>query len=144
MRYALRLNDLPAIGYLWCALWLVDWRVRHTPPAALMMAEPVSAAACSDPWPVIRRIVTLVETAARYHPANTSCLRRALMIRRLLADRGISTQLVLGARRREDQTIGFHAWLNYNGEPVTDASDVACRFSILTDPDIEHVLPTMR
>ncbi|MGN6558780.1 MAG: lasso peptide biosynthesis B2 protein [Solirubrobacterales bacterium] len=49
-------------------------------------------------------------------PGDTRCLRRSLVLTRLLARRGISAQLVIGARTAPEFLA--HAWVEHDGNPV--------------------------
>ena len=86
-----------------------------------------------DPLPLIRRYRRAVEIAARNHLYPMLCLRRSLVLRWLLARQGVPTRLRLGVRRDEGK-VAAHAWLEYEGRPVTDPPDVAERFATLAGP----------
>lgn len=75
----------------------------------------------------IRALGELVNIAARHHPLPATCLSRSLLLRWLLHRRGISTELRLGARLA-DGKLDAHAWVEWNGEPVNDETDIASRF----------------
>jgi Transglutaminase-like superfamily len=59
---------------------------------------------------VVRMLVLL--------PGDTRCLRRSLVLTQLLARRGISSRLVIGARTAPDFLA--HAWVEFEGIPVLD------------------------
>jgi hypothetical protein len=59
---------------------------------------------------VVRTLVLL--------PGDTRCLRRSLVLTQLLARRGISSRLVIGARTAPDFLA--HAWVELDGIPVLD------------------------
>jgi Transglutaminase-like superfamily len=54
-------------------------------------------------------------------PGDTRCLARSLVLTRLLARRGLSAKLVIGARATPDFLA--HAWVEYGGEPVLPPGD---------------------
>lgn len=54
-------------------------------------------------------------------PGDTRCLVRSLVLTRLLARRGISAKLVIGARARPDFLA--HAWVEHGGKPVLAPGD---------------------
>jgi hypothetical protein len=56
-----------------------------------------------------------------------NCLSRALGLQRWLAVRGVTSVVRFGARP-EGAALAAHAWLEYGGTPITDASDVADQF----------------
>jgi hypothetical protein len=57
----------------------------------------------------------VVRTLA-FLPGDTRCLRRSLVLTSLLARRGISAQLVIGARTAPEFLA--HAWVEHDGNPV--------------------------
>jgi Transglutaminase-like superfamily len=57
----------------------------------------------------------VVRTLA-FLPGDTRCLRRSLVLTSLLARRGISAQLVIGARTAPEFLA--HAWVEHEGNPV--------------------------
>lgn len=62
----------------------------------------------------VTRLLTLV-------PGDTRCLVRSLVLTRLLARRGITAKLVIGARTSPDFLA--HAWVEHAGEPVLSPGD---------------------
>jgi len=52
-------------------------------------------------------------------PTDRRCLIRSLVLSRLLARRGIPALLVLGVRPAADEPFVAHAWVEYDGHPVT-------------------------
>jgi hypothetical protein len=65
----------------------------------------------------IDRLQALVRTAARHHVYPMSCLRRALVLRRLLCRRGIAAELQIGVHKHEN-ALRAHAWLQLDGQPA--------------------------
>jgi hypothetical protein len=59
-------------------------------------------------WIVVR-VLTLL-------PGDTRCLRRSLVLTRMLARRGIPSRLVIGARTEPEFLA--HAWVECDGVPV--------------------------
>jgi hypothetical protein len=68
-----------------------------------------------------RRLGRAVSKALTVVPGDTRCLTRSLVLMRLLARRGISARLVIGARAAP----GFlaHAWVVYDGHAVLATGD---------------------
>jgi hypothetical protein len=62
------------------------------------------------------RLGWIVVRTLAYLPGDTRCLRRSLVLTQLLARRGISTRLVIGARTAPDFLA--HAWVEHEGSPV--------------------------
>jgi Transglutaminase-like superfamily len=81
-------------------------------PARPETAETL-AEARSLGWVVSRTLVHV--------PGDTRCLARSLVLTRLLARRGISAKLVIGARAAPEFLA--HAWVEHAGDPVLDPGD---------------------
>ena len=73
--------------------------------------------------PAATRIAWLVEKAGQYCPLGTSCLKEALVLSRLLAQRGVSTTLRIGVGHRAE-AFAAHAWLEQDGRVILGDSDV--------------------
>jgi hypothetical protein len=70
-----------------------------------------------DLRPPVSRLARLVETAGRYCPMGTSCLKEALVLSWLLARRGMPATLRIGVGR-PDGTFAAHAWLEQDGRVI--------------------------
>lgn len=68
-----------------------------------------------------RRLGRATVRTLRLLPGDTRCLRRSLVVLRLLARRGIAARLVIGARTGPDFLA--HAWVEHGGEPVLSPLD---------------------
>jgi hypothetical protein len=68
-----------------------------------------------------RRLGRATVRTLRFLPGDTRCLRRSLVVVRLLARRGIEARLVIGARTAPDFLA--HAWVEHGGEPVLSPLD---------------------
>jgi len=113
---------------MWCALALVDIRLRLLPYRlnqkllrADQPADPTSVDASRNEE--ILMIARLVGAASR-HPFvfNMSCLRQALVIRSRLKSMDIRAALVYGARKNAS---GFsaHAWVEAGGMNINGGSE---------------------
>lgn len=67
------------------------------------------------------RLGRAVERTLRLAPGDTRCLTRSLVLTRLLARRGIPSQLVIGAGT--EPSFFAHAWVEHAGQPVLAAGD---------------------
>ena len=105
---ALRVQPFPLVR---------DWATAGAPGKAVSATES-------------RRVERLVDCAARHHLYPMRCLRRALVLQRLLWQRGIATELRLGVAR-EGEALNAHAWLERDGRPLGEPGDVAQRFAPL-------------
>jgi hypothetical protein len=63
-----------------------------------------------------RRLGWIVVRTLAFLPGDTRCLRRSLVLTRMLARRGIQARLVIGARTAPDFLA--HAWVEHEGVPV--------------------------
>jgi hypothetical protein len=68
-----------------------------------------------------RRLGWSVARTLRLMPGDTRCLARSLVLTRLLAQRGISAKLVIGARASPEFLA--HAWVECEGQPVLSPGD---------------------
>jgi hypothetical protein len=67
------------------------------------------------------RLGQAVQRTLRLAPGDTRCLTRSLVLTRILARRGISSTLVIGARAKP--RFQAHAWVEQAGQPVLPAGD---------------------
>lgn len=114
---------------VWLALALTDFRLKFLPyrmNKSFIFAQNSgdsgtnSAEDDETRVAITRRTATIVARAAG-HPFifTMSCLRRSLVLRALLARRGVSSRLVLGAASVPapggGSRIAHHAWLEVSG-----------------------------
>ena len=74
-----------------------------------------------------RVIANTVRVAARHGIYQANCLEQSLILRLLLARKGIKSELRFGARK-EDFRLEAHAWVECCGVPLNEASDVHEQF----------------
>ncbi len=67
------------------------------------------------------RAARLVEAAAGRQPVRPTCLVKALALHALLRRRGISADLVVGARPATGR-LDAHAWVEHRGVPIPDGA----------------------
>lgn len=84
-------------------------------------------------WADAESIARVVVVAARHHLYPMTCLRRALVLERLLAERGIPAVLRIGVRKDKE---GFraHAWVECDGRALSEPEAVERRFASLSIP----------
>jgi hypothetical protein len=129
------LHLLSAEGWLlaraWWLLLAADLGLRQLP---FVRVQRLFAVRCADGAPperaVLRRAARCVDVAARHHLWPMTCLRRALVLQRLLAERGLQTTLRFGVRR-EGERLAAHAWLEGHGLPLAEAEGIAERYAPL-------------
>ena len=114
----------------WALLWVVDlglrlvslaklhaWLGRGLPPEQALESPRQLA---WDTW-------RLVDAAARHHVTKMSCLRRTLVLQRLLAAQGLRVGVTIGARKVEGELLA-HAWIEVEGDAVGEAPGAAESF----------------
>jgi hypothetical protein len=81
--------------------------------------DPAAAAASAADLRESLRLGHAVGRVFRFLPGDTRCLRRSLVLLRMLSRRGIPARLVIAARSGPDFLA--HAWLEYDGQPILPA-----------------------
>ncbi len=132
---AITFSDAKVLIQAWFLLGLVDLGLRCLPFGVLRkgldwrLMGPPSPNPDFDPRS-IERLRRWVDAAANRHWTEMTCLRRALVLRRLLAGRGVASDLRLGVRR-EGESLTAHAWLDCGGRIVGAMPD---GFPVLESP----------
>lgn len=130
--FSLSSRDWQTLLLAWGWLLAVDLGLRLLPFRRLQRWV-TAVPRCGQPLPAaqalprIAHTAWLVDVARRYHLARTSCLRRSLVLQRLLLRQCIPTELRFGVRRESGQLLA-HAWLEYAGQPVSDREALSGRF----------------
>ncbi len=81
----------------------------------------------------VLRAAKFVDFAAGHHPVPMRCLARSLALSRLLARRGVPTEIKMGVRT-ENGNLDGHAWTEWRGEPINDPHQRVCHFVELASP----------
>lgn len=78
----------------------------------------------SQPQPVTatwlqhgEHLADLARMGARFTPANTSCLRQALLVHTLLRRQGLPTDIKFGVDAQRG-ALDLHAWVEMDGQPL--------------------------
>ena len=74
-----------------------------------------------------RKTARMVEAAGRYGPYRAKCLPKSLTLWWLLRRQGVESQVRFGARKN-DRRMEAHAWVEFEGRPLNDSTDVSERF----------------
>lgn len=75
----------------------------------------------------------VVRLVARLVP-DATCLRKALVLRRLLADVRVPSTVYLGARRDPTGTgYDFHAWVEVDGEVISEPKATIAPYTVLLE-----------
>ena len=119
----------------WGLLLLVDLGLRTISFRSVQWKRPLGRArnaenASAETGKIIKRTQDMVELAARYHIYPMTCLRRSLVLQRMLAVQGIQTDLRFGAQY-DHGALTAHAWLEYGGQPVGEPEQVTERYQTL-------------
>lgn len=62
-----------------------------------------------------------------------NCLTRSLVLKWMLMRRGMATDLRIGVRT-DRGTLSAHAWVEKNGKPINDRSDIGDDFAVFDQP----------
>jgi hypothetical protein len=81
---------------------------------------------------IIKDSVRRVQLASRYTP-SARCLQRSLILWALLRQQGIEAELKIAAKKNSP-TFEAHAWLEYQGHVLNDASNVQQHFAVFNQP----------
>lgn len=127
MRWLRRLRELSrrerrTLAGAWLMLLAVDMGLRTLPYRRVerlvrRVGRRRRTADGEVTWAEMERLHWLVAVAAGRHALPVTCLRRSLVLRELLARRGVAADLRFGVHRdRED--LAAHAWLEVDGRPL--------------------------
>lgn len=98
---------------------VLKWSSRYTVvphPAAERKASSFTAA---------ERIPWAIQAASRYVPRGSNCLVQAIATQAMLARRGHSAHLRIGAAKDSGTQFKAHAWVEWNGRIVVGGPGVS-------------------
>lgn len=81
----------------------------------------------------LARIAALVTIAGSHAPGPSTCLTRSLLLGWFLRRRGVCSDLRIGVRMNQG-ALEAHAWVEFEGEPINETSDIAQRFAAFDEP----------
>ena len=81
--------------------------------------------------------------SARLLRGDGTCLVRSMSIWALLLRRGVTTELRVGFRKKDDRIEG-HAWVEYRGLPVNEDPAVAETYSVMPESAAYDLWATSR
>jgi hypothetical protein len=89
---------------------------------ALVVPRSVSRGEPADAALIQERLARLLDSilAADFWVFTPTCWKRAPVLHRYLALRGINTRVLFGVRRGDTDTLSGHAWLEAGGEPILE------------------------
>ncbi len=109
------------------AITIVVAGLRLLGARRMLRLPPVSARGNAGPGPdEIRDHVAAIERAGRYIPGGT-CLTQSLALARILRRRGVAAYVRIGVKTAG--ALEAHAWVEADGEALTDAPDLRARFA---------------
>ncbi len=78
-----------------------------------------------DAEAVQRRLAQLLDLLLRidWFVFTPTCWKRAAVLHRYLALKGIETKVVFGVRKDDEGKLEGHAWLEADGKPVLESND---------------------
>jgi hypothetical protein len=128
-----RRADLPLL--LEATLWLGAARLslrflpfRHVAARLRPWVRPGTAAAPDDE---LRRVAWAVTLAARHVPWRAVCFHEGIAAQRLLARRGLASELIYGVKRAEGGALSAHVWVRAHGIDVVGGPE-AEGYTVLT------------
>ena len=74
-------------------------------------------------------IARAVAIAGNHGLFKANCLKQSLLLWWLLVRRGILSELKLGTQKSPQESFSAHAWVEYRGNVLIDATDIEDRFS---------------
>lgn len=80
---------------------------------------------------LIRQTLKNIIVATAFYPGRSKCLEQTVASYVLLRRRGARVQIRLGV---QPYPFFAHAWLEMNGQPLTESAEVVSRFALLPDP----------
>lgn len=76
----------------------------------------------------VRRAAQMVAAACRRYPFRSGCLPRTIVLWSLLRRRGLHADVRIGVRHDTHGEFQAHAWLEWNGQVINDAGDIASQY----------------
>jgi hypothetical protein len=93
-------------------------------PRAMALVAPRRGARVAplDAALIQARLARLLDSmlAADFWVFTPTCWKRAPVLHRFLALRGIDTRVLFGVRREDSDTLSGHAWLEAGGQPILE------------------------
>jgi hypothetical protein len=108
----------------WVAALSLLVKVLPLPRALGLVAPSRLGPATPDPFEAQAALARLLDSvlAADFWVFTPTCWKRAPVLHRYLALRGIETRIVFGVRRDGEDALSGHAWLERGGEPLLESA----------------------
>jgi hypothetical protein len=108
----------------WVAALSLFVKVMPLPRALGLVAPSRLGPATPDHFEAQAALARLLDSvlAADFWVFTPTCWKRAPVLHRYLALRGIETRIVFGVRRDGEDALSGHAWLERSGEPLLESA----------------------
>jgi hypothetical protein len=80
-----------------------------------------------------KALAAIVEAATRRSIIPVTCFIRSVALHEVLVREGLESQIRFGIDRGDTRFLA-HAWVEHQGLPINDATDVRERYPVLTPP----------
>jgi hypothetical protein len=116
----LSIDDCLTLLYIYAMFFMVEFGLRVFSFSTMVKLISMRRARRSTP-PRTRtqKELYLVSVASRHNIFGVTCLKKALVLFRLLRKRGVSPTLFIGVQK--DRDFEAHAWVEIKGSPVLDS-----------------------
>lgn len=129
---SLSFEDWYDLSRAWILLLWVDLGLRRRPfqQVQARAAQTAVSRPPADRATPLKRLPRLVDAAARNHLYPMTCLRRSLVLQRLLAGRGLPSSLRFGVLKTEGDLVA-HAWVEVDGRPIGEPEQLTQQYALL-------------
>lgn len=113
------------VAFTTAILIVTDCLIRMVPFGTIarrVQSELLWRASDAETQAAARRVRWAISAAVRRIPWTVPCLAQALAGNRLLARRGVPSELWLGVRPAQGRSLDAHAWLVADGQILTGAA----------------------
>ena len=123
----------------WVVALSLLMRVMPLPRALGLVAPRRPGRRSGDAEEVQARLARLLDSllAADFWVFTPTCWKRAPVLHRYLALRGIETRVLFGVRRDGRDALAGHAWLEAGGEPLLEATPPDYKITYSFPPEKE-------
>ena len=108
----------------WVAALSLFVKLMPLPRALKLVATRARGVRPRDPAEVQESLARLLDSvlAADFLFLTPTCWKRAPVLHRYLALKGIETRVIFGVRREGEDVLSGHAWLEAGGEPLLETT----------------------
>ena len=119
-------------AWVWLLLFDIGLRTHPFPRLQIFAARLSTRPALPSEQTegLILALKTAVDRARYNHLYSMTCLRRSLALQKMLAQRGVATELKIGVRK-ELSMLSAHAWVEYRGKPIGEPEKVTVQYTPL-------------